>query len=312
MKNAYRFQVGQTVWVRGLEEILNTLDSEGKLNGLPFMPEMVPYCGRPYRVSSLPNRTCVEGFGLRELNGIVFLGNLRCSGSAHNGCQRECLLFWNEDWLSNEPPAQMLQNPADTLAATKIKFKTARGDRYFCQSTELAGASHELPDPHQGLCRKIRQGLRDVRHGNISLMEFLGHAFRRGTKKLKYLAGLDSGNSVFGNRQKTESTSLDLQPGDWVEVKSREEIAETLDGNGRNRGLLFDPPMLEYCGKRYRVAGRLQKMILEDSGRMIELQNTVVLDSVTCQAWGCPRANLHFWREIWLKRVDAAEQVRVG
>jgi len=86
-------------------------------------------------------------------------------------------------------------------------------------------------------------------------------------------------------------------------VKSRKEIEATLDTAGKNKGLLFTPPMLQYCGKRFYVANRLNKMIQDESGRMIHLKDTVVLDGVTCQAWGCQRSNLQFWREIWLKRV---------
>jgi len=109
------------------------------------------------------------------------------------------------------------------------------------------------------------------------------------------------GNSP--TQEPTESLSLGLQPGELVEVKSRKEIEATLDTAGKNKGLLFTPPMLQYCGKRFYVANRLNKMIQDESGRMIHLKDTVVLDGVTCQAWGCQRSNLQFWREIWLKRV---------
>src|SRR5205823_5514963 len=41
--------------------------------------------------------------------------------------------------------------------------------------------------------------------------------------------------------------------GDWVEVKSAEEILATLDEQGRLDGLPFMPEMLQYCGKRLQV-----------------------------------------------------------
>ena len=309
MNTAHRFQSGQTVWVRGLDEILNTLDADGELDGLPFMPEMVPYCGQSFRVSGQPVKTCVEGFGFRNVTGAVFLEDLRCSGRAHDGCQRQCRLFWKEAWLSEHPPAQSTQSPVNTLAESKIKFKTATGRRYFCQSTELAHATTEYRE-NSGLGNKFRRHFEEAQRRNMSLLQFASHAAKSVLKRMKYMVGINPGYTVSGPLQKTESISLDLEPGDWIEVKSRTEIEETLDGAGRNRGLLFDPAMLDYCGKRYQVASRLQKMILEETGSMIELKNTVTLDSVTCQAWGCPRANLHFWREIWLKRVEP--RVSVG
>jgi len=46
----YRLRPGDLVEVRTANEILRSLDSNGTLDGLPFMPEMVEFCGRGYRV----------------------------------------------------------------------------------------------------------------------------------------------------------------------------------------------------------------------------------------------------------------------
>ncbi|HEX7965376.1 MAG TPA: hypothetical protein VF651_06630 [Gammaproteobacteria bacterium] len=298
-KTARGFRTGQTVWVRGLRDILQTLDGDGKLDGLPFMPEMLPYCGRPFRVSHLPNRTCVEGAGICEFTDVVFLEGLRCDGCAHDGCQRRCLLFWREAWLSDRPPARAPAEPADVV------LKTRRGERYLCQSTELAGAATGRQEGNPGLGKRLGDDLHDLRLGNINFMDFSWHVSKRFSSRLRRLAGAGTDEAVLGSRKKTEALSLGLQPGDWVEVKSRKEIEATLDVSGKNKGLLFAPPMLPYCGKRYRVANRLEKMILEENGRMIQLKDTVVLEGVTCEAWGCQRSNLQFWREIWLKRVES-------
>lgn len=303
MKNPSRFHVGQTVWVKDIESILNTLDTDGKLDGLPFMPEMIPFCGQSFHISCVPEMTCVEGFGFRGLSDIVFLDNLRCDAAAHDGCQRECLLFWKEAWINEQPPSQATNSSTIPAVAAIAPLKTILGDRYFCQSTELACASTEYHEEHLGLAKKLQQNLRKLKQGDMSLAEFINIILKAILIRLKPLVGIDTSNMVRGHLQKTESISLNLQPGDWVEVKSRQEIEKTLDATGKNKGLLFDPPMLNYCGKRYRIAARLQKMILEETGKMIHLKNTVVLEDVVCLAWGCPRANLHFWREAWLKRV---------
>ena len=44
-----------------------------------------------------------------------------------------------------------------------------------------------------------------------------------------------------------------LRTGDWVQVKSPWEIAETLDAEGRLENLPFMPEMVEFCGQRMRV-----------------------------------------------------------
>jgi len=305
MKNNYPFQESQTIWVRNLDEILGTLDSDGKLDGLPFMPEMKVYCGQSFMISCIPIKTCVEGVGFRCLNDVVFLENLRCDGTSHDSCQRGCLLFWHQAWLSNKAPTQSQKSAPqkESTVSADTHLKTRQGERYFCQSTELAGATSAYHEDNSGAAEKIRQYLNDVQQGNMSLTELLLRVVKAIVNRLKYLAGMDTSGKVLGRQIKTDSVSLDLQPGEWVEVKSRKEIEATLDVEGKNRGLLFDPPMLSYCGNRYRVTNRLHKIILEESGRMVPIKNTVVLDDVICRAWNCPRANLHFWREIWLKRV---------
>ena len=70
--------------------------------------------------------------------------------------------------------------------------------------------------------------------------------------------------------------------------------------------MTFEPEMALHCGRRYRVAMPLRKIIVEDSGKMVNLSNTVILDGLVCQGicvQNCPRANYLYWREIWLRRV---------
>src|SRR5919201_470703 len=89
---------GDLVEVRSEREILATLDERGELDSLPFMPEMLPYCGRRFRVFKVAHKTCdtieYAGVGLRRMRNAVHLENLRCDGSAHDGCQAGCLIFW--------------------------------------------------------------------------------------------------------------------------------------------------------------------------------------------------------------------------
>ncbi|MGZ6194238.1 MAG: hypothetical protein ACXWML_03305, partial [Candidatus Binataceae bacterium] len=52
---------GELVEIRRPEEILASLDVEGKLDGLPFMPEMQSYCGQRFLVSHRADSTCAGG-----------------------------------------------------------------------------------------------------------------------------------------------------------------------------------------------------------------------------------------------------------
>jgi len=95
---AIELKPGDLIEVRSASEIMATLDSEGKLEGLPFMPEMLAYCGRRVHVSKRADNTCALGQP-RRIEGTVHLEQLRCDGSAHRGCEAGCLFLWKEAWL---------------------------------------------------------------------------------------------------------------------------------------------------------------------------------------------------------------------
>jgi hypothetical protein len=113
-------------------------------------------------------------------------------------------------------------------------------------------------------------------------------------------------HQITGQQRTTLTEELNLQPGELVEVKGPAEIAATLDTQGRNRGLTFEREMALHCGRRYRVATPVCTIIAEESGKMTQLSNTVILEGLTCQGLctrNCPRANHFYWREIWLRRA---------
>ena len=95
------FRAGDLVEVRSEDEILATLDENGTLDGLPFMPEMLRFCGGRFLVQNRAHKTCdtILGTGMRRLDKAVHLTELRCDGSGHGGCQAACLLFWKEEWI---------------------------------------------------------------------------------------------------------------------------------------------------------------------------------------------------------------------
>ena len=100
---------------------------------------------------------------------------------------------------------------------------------------------------------------------------------------------------------------LNLKPGELAEVKSEAEIYATLDGNRKNKGLLWMTGMRKFCGKKYRVYKRLERILLESNGEFRKLKNTVLLEGVICDGKefnGCDRSCFHYWREAWLRRVE--------
>ena len=102
---------------------------------------------------------------------------------------------------------------------------------------------------------------------------------------------------------------LGLRPGEWVEVRSPEEIRATLDARGCHRGLSFSHYMYRHCGKRMRVAGRIDRIVVEETGGMRTLRDTVTLEGSVCERHqGCARGMPSLWREAWQRRATGAER----
>ncbi len=106
--------------------------------------------------------------------------------------------------------------------------------------------------------------------------------------------------------------ALGLEPGDRVQVKSVDEIAATLDEEGKFEGLAYIPALMDrYCGRTYTVRKRAVRFFDERNWRMVKVKNVVLLDEVYCEPpghidcdWaGCDRTCFLFWKEGWLRRV---------
>jgi hypothetical protein len=104
-----------------------------------------------------------------------------------------------------------------------------------------------------------------------------------------------------------------LRAGEWVEVRSKEEILATLDQHARLDGLPLMPEMLQYCGKRFKVFKRAHKTCDPPRGmRARRMLETVHLDGVRCGGeshGGCQAGCLIFWKEAWLRRVSWKSEV---
>jgi len=329
-------RAGDYVFVRSKEEILSTLDENACYEKLPFQPEMFAFCGQRMRVSKLAHKTCdninkTEGRGRRMLNAVHLEGG-RCNGSGHSGCQADCVFFWKEVWLraesesadSNTTSTQCTED--DVIARARARGEEHSEDPvYVCQTTKLFEATLPLA------WWDIRQYIKDVTSGNhkawhmIKLLVFAGYrklvgigygysyliAFFNWFQRLHGGKPYPIGEGKIPDGQSTPTEILNLQPGDWVEVRSQDEILSTITNNGFNRGMRYDMEMSKYCGERYRVQMRVDRLINEVTGKMMVMKNPCIqLENVYCRAEctderiGCPRASNTYWREIWLRRVD--------
>jgi hypothetical protein len=337
---ALDLRVGELVEVRSEHEILRTLDENGELENLPFMPEMLQFCGQQFRVGKLALKLCdtINWTGMYRMQHAVHLEGVRCDGQAHGGCQAGCLVYWKEAWLkrveAEEPErgagdvelghasAARQQEQVPRCTRTELVARAHRhgaadlaGEETFsCQATELLRAAPErIPS------WDLRQYVLDIRSGNAttpatirSVCVGLFNEFQDlGRKVLPERLRLWGGKRfpfIEGKLMKTPDASLGLEPGELVRVKSKEAIVQTLDVHNRNRGMSFDAEMLKYCGRQARVLRRVEQIIDERSGKMMRFKNPcVVLENVICTSDYhrlCPRGIYPYWREIWLERVE--------
>jgi hypothetical protein len=187
MKPNLKLRVGDWVEVRSKEEILRTLDSEGKLDGMIFMPEMFQYCGQKFQVYKSAHKTCdyttPYPYRTRRLADTVHL-ETRCDGHGHDDCQAGCLLYWKVQWLkpaeSDSHKLVVLNangssgsngaakrcngcSEADVLAHTKAADPNGGSPNYLCQATRV----HDTTKPLAWW--DIRQYVQDYLSGNVGL-----------------------------------------------------------------------------------------------------------------------------------------------
>lgn len=286
-------RVNAWVRVKSIREIERLLDDAGKTEGLLFMAEMERFCGRTLRVQSLADRVCNAGF--RRLDRVCYLQDCRCSGEAHCRCQAACLLFWHEDWLEPadgpELPERYSTNAYFCLpTCTELNCQTCT-----CQMTELQAIGTELPMP--GPLHYLQRCL----SGKLSCFQ------------ARYLIrwALDAALLAACKRLCPPSKSIapcsEFQAGDMVRVRSRFEILRTISRRGTHKGLAVTPDMLRYCGKTFRIASRVTRIIDAESRKLKILKNECyVLAGVVCAGGrlGCTREQLYYWRGVWLERVQ--------
>ena len=308
---------GDLVEVRSKEEILNSLDKNGRLDGLPFMPQMFQYCGQQFRIYKRAHKTCDTITGIwpnntsgRRLSRAVHL-DLRCDGKAYGGCQAACLIFWKEAWLrpikkNNDSvgtpsrDAQLYGHPVNDVSCLEEDvWKATRANhsasdlQYVCQATQLLDFTEPLR------WWDVRQYLEDYTSGNATLSRImrgfvfslswhLGQARKQKIgRPARWL--YDRFQALYGGvpfprrpgtieiGQRTPTCDLNLQPGELVRVKSYEEILATLDKRNLNRGLLFDAEAVPFCGKVFRVKSRVDRFIDEKTGVMKSLKTPAVI-----------------------------------
>lgn len=342
--SSLNLKAGEWVEVRSREEVLATLDQDGCLESLPFMPEMFAYCGQRLRVYKRAHKTCdtINFTGGRRMHQAVHLADIRCDGAAHGGCQAGCLIFWKEAWLkrvegsgsdqAHQSGSQQSNCTEQRVLERAVSREADSEPVYRCQATELLKATtplsprewdqywQDFTSRNEGVWRMFKVGvyalytpwLWKTKPDGLArrLLYWIYYGFRiiRGQP---HLHPRTKGRIPAGG--KTPTADLGIQRGERVRVKPFAEILDTIDEKYRNRGMKWDAEMVPYCGGTYTVRDRVERIVDEKTGKMLELKNPcLTLEGVVCCSrysecrWFCPRAVFPYWREIWVERTSSS------
>ena len=219
---------------------------------------------------------------------------------------------------------------ADVIAATRLPDLNG-AKRYSCQATALQSYTRPLKwwdaRAYWNSYRTRNHTLRELISG-ISFMAFCKiagpHGERFGARHLYDTFQAWRGGIPFPRRfglvppgKPTPVITRDLKAGDYVRIKSHQEILETLTHDGKNRGMYFDAELVPFCGRIFRVKAMVENFIDEEVGVMRHMKTpAAILENVYCQSLYtgkrtfCTRAYCSWWREAWLERVTDEEAAR--
>ena len=288
------------VRVKRLGEILATLDSDWRVDGLIFMPEMEQFCGSTQRVLSeitklcdptLPNEFFVP-------KNVFSLDIDRCDGSRHGGCEAKCMMLWSGEWLEFLPEIADVKCSATNLARTEISHEIRPCQVFSFRGVEhLRSVASAQRNNNDVISRRQHGAFVKLKAAGESILQKIGDGFAHA---IRVASGVNS-SCILGKIFK-------LRRGDYVRVRSLQEIRLTLDAAGKNYGLSFEDEMQVYCETVQRVAENVRRIISPKSGELVSATRShplIRLENVACSGAshaGCQRRDFFLWREVWLDR----------
>ncbi len=280
------------------------------------------------QVGKRAHKTCdpAVGIGGRKMASTVHLENIRCDGSAHDGCEAGCLIFWKEAWLKRTrrrgvPRASAsgarrsrAQCTEDALrSASRSRRPPAKPNRPMCARTRRSSSRRNRCAG--GTCastsRITRRATSACRSWPSACCTQLGEPSPKpaSASALRCAGSTTSSSALIGGTPyplrpfgvpkgtPTPKAQLDLQDRRAGSRQAVQEILKTLDSNYRNRGLYFDAEMVPFTEREYDVERRQKQIIDEETGKMIRFKtDAIMLKDVVCEARYaicrrfCPRA----------------------
>jgi hypothetical protein len=271
-------------------EIMATLDATQSIDGLPFMPEMLQYCGKRFQVYKSAHKTCdtIEKYVIRRMADTVHLEGLRCDGDAHGGCQAGCLLFWKDAWLKRVQPGEAASASGDCSSPSDVDRSTAPpACRWRQERTRSVIAVRHRSDQATTEVRR-----RDRWDPRFYLKDLIG---QRDPSRFRVVRRDRVVNSFTirwrGRRYPHLWAWQEQNPEGLAESPARRTGPGAIEGRdhadaelGPSHRLYFDVEMVPFCEAGLQGLGRIDKIIDEKTGRLITPNPCLILDGVPAAA----------------------------
>ena len=221
--------------------------------------------------------------GSRWVSGGVSLGSFCCAVAAFAADPEKSVVqiigfiqppSWEAPWRFD---------PVHRAGGSGFVIKTGKGKRVMTNAHVISWARQIIVRRYQD----PRQYVEDYASGNVRLSQMLascsfflysnlaeaglglGSAMRWAYDAFQKVRGGTPYPTRIGKIRKgarTPAARTNLRPGELVRIKSYREILETLDEDWHNRGMYFDPEMVPFCGKTFRVLKRVQPRAVDPTG----------------------------------------------
>ena len=131
-----------------------------------------------------------------------------------------------------------------------------------------------------------------------------------------YYSWMDTGKKVKSDKAvhqeiPLKKTNTNFLPGDWVRIRTREEIELTLDRWKELKGCAFLENMQQYCGTTQQVLRPVERFLDERDYQVKKCRGVVLLEKMICPGtpvFGrCDRSCYFFWRVEWLEKIPSPE-----
>ena len=123
-------QPGELVRIKSHEDILRTLNTGSKNRGLWWDAELVPYCGRTFRVLKRLTKAIDEKTGkmLDMKNPCIVLDSVICAARyspCRMFCPKETYAYWREVWLERVEPKSGIVTIQDCSSTAEVGVSEA-------------------------------------------------------------------------------------------------------------------------------------------------------------------------------------------